>query len=83
LIVRPDESVVRYEYVRGPFRGHGTWSFRPLGETTVVSYAIRLRPTHLIFALVAATPMFRLKHSWDIRRILARLAKRVGGAEPK
>lgn len=69
-------GMVRFEYVKGPFRGTGTWSVSAAdNDRCSVSYAVDLRPVNPLVAMVAMTPLFRLKHEADIRHIIAALSE--------
>jgi hypothetical protein len=71
-------SDVRFKYVKGPFRGTGTWVISAAdGNQCEVSYAVDLRPVNPLVALVARTRRFRLKHEADIRHIIAALSERA------
>ena len=60
-----------FRYVRGPFRGTGTWELVSCGEGGVtVSYSIALNPTNWLVAALASTAAFRSKHCHDIRSIV-------------
>lgn len=77
-LVAHGANEVRFEYVRGPFRGTGTWSVSAAGhDRCEVSYAVDLGPVNPAVAMVARTPLFRLKHEADIRRIIAALSERA------
>ena len=54
--------------------GEPVRSFRP--ETRDLAEKLEKEGDRLA-AVVARTPMFRLKHRWDIRRIIAALAARA------
>lgn len=76
---------IRYEYVRGPFRGHGEWRFERAeggdGKTRV-TYAVELRPVNRLVAVLASSCAFRWKHGRDVTRILETLGDAVRDRAP-
>jgi len=65
------DTTVHYEYLKGPFRGHGIWKFTSLEHgKTKISYEIFLKPTHWVYQLVSNTSLFARKHTADIKTIM-------------
>lgn len=71
---------VTFQYVRGPFRGIGTWHTDPLPNSVdgcLVTYDVALWPANRLAAAIAKLPGFLRKHQRDISAIMARLTKQA------
>ena len=66
---------LRFEYVKGPFRGVGVWKIEPINDSKKVklTYTINLKPVNFFVGLAAGTPFFKMKHTKDIRDIIRKI----------
>lgn len=67
-----ENKFIDFEYVGGPFRGKGRWSFKVLSsnDTIEISYHIQLTPQNRLIGMIAKTDLFKQKHTNDIIRII-------------
>lgn len=67
-----ENKFIDFEYVSGPFRGKGRWSFKVLTSngTIEISYHIQLTPKNRLIGMIAKTDLFIEKHTNDIMRII-------------
>lgn len=76
VLAKEIDTEVQFDYVKGPFRGHGIWKFKELENgKTQVSYEIFLSPVNFVYRFASSTQFFTRKHIKDIRIIIKRIKK--------
>jgi len=62
-----ENKAIQFSYIKGPFRGLGTWDLDPVGEDqTKVSYLIQLEATNFLYGGIARSAAFEARHRKDI-----------------
>ncbi len=74
VTVLKTDLTVRFDYVKGPFRGYGLWKFEKLAnETNQLSYEIFLDPINAFYKYASNSALFSERHQNDIREIIEQI----------
>jgi len=63
-------NAVHCEYINGPLRGYGNWTFEQKENKVIISYRIKVLGNNLFYHFLASTFIFKIKHIHDIKKII-------------